>query len=86
MKHYRILGKRGRMTIPYDLRMDAGIHYNDLISIERQKDGSIRIQKEQVCDHCAGGPDLYDTLDRLSREEKQAMLVRLSLALAKEDK
>lgn len=86
MKYYRILGKRGRMTIPYELRMDAGIHCNDLISIEHQKDGSIRIQKEMVCNHCADEPNLCDTLDRLSREEKQALLVRLSLALAQEDK
>ena len=31
-KIYRILGKRGRITIPYALRMLMGFHPNDLVS------------------------------------------------------
>ena len=33
-KVYRILGKKGRTTIPYAIRKKLGITYNDLLSFE----------------------------------------------------
>ena len=35
---YRILGKRGRTTIPYSLRMALGFRPNDLVSFRREGD------------------------------------------------
>lgn len=31
-KLYRILGKRGRITIPYEIRKRVGFSYNDILS------------------------------------------------------
>ena len=33
-KIYKILGKRGRITIPYELRLKHGFAYNDVVSFE----------------------------------------------------
>lgn len=52
-KILRILGKRGRITIPYELRQSLGYKYNDLISMTPQSDGSIVIRHEDACTHCA---------------------------------
>ena len=35
---YRIIGRRGNSTIPYALRMELGIHPDDLISYTRDGD------------------------------------------------
>ena len=38
-KMYRILGKRGRITIPYEIRQRVGFAYNDVLSFEESEDG-----------------------------------------------
>ena len=35
MKTYRILGKRGRVTIPYVFRQQVGFGFNDVLSFSR---------------------------------------------------
>ncbi len=39
-KIYKILGKRGRITIPFELRIKHNFAFNDVVSFEEQKDGS----------------------------------------------
>ena len=34
IKMFKILGKRGRITIPYEIRQKVGFAYNDLLSFE----------------------------------------------------
>ena len=38
-KIYRVLGKRGRVTIPYEIRQKVGFSQNDVLSFERSEDG-----------------------------------------------
>ena len=70
--------------------MDIGC--NDILSFEQQKDDTILIRKEQVCDNCrAEQPNavtkptnettLLDFLNGLSPAEQRAALVHLSLRL-----
>ena len=54
-KIYRILAKRGRITIPYALRMLMGFHPNDLVSFTRNGDEVI-VKREKICDNC-GAPE-----------------------------
>lgn len=35
----RILGKRGRITIPYEIRQRVGFKYNDVLSFTETTDG-----------------------------------------------
>lgn len=36
-KLFRILGKRGRITIPYEIRQRVGFSYNDVLSFSTLK-------------------------------------------------
>jgi AbrB family looped-hinge helix DNA binding protein len=92
MKIYKVLGHRGRITIPFEIREAMDIGCNDILSFEQQKDDTILIRKEQVCDNCrAEQPNavtkptnettLLDFLNGLSPAEQRAALVHLSLRL-----
>lgn len=89
-KVYRILGKRGRTTVPYELRVKMGIHPNDLVSF-RCEDDEIIIKREKICDNCqplgrddapTSGMPLRDFLDSLPSEIQREALVYLSVVLA----
>lgn len=92
MKIYKVLGHRGRITIPFEIRELMDIGCNDILSFECQKDNTIVIRKEQVCDQCraeqtnavakpTNETTLLDFLNGLSPAEQRAALVHLSLRL-----
>lgn len=79
----RVLGKRGRTTIPYEIRKELGIRYNDLLSFTPTEDGrGVIIRKEIVCDGCKSlrsGEDsqettmmLYEYLSELTPKHKRS--------------
>lgn len=91
-KMYRILGKRGRITIPYEMRKRVGFSYNDVLSFTESEDGrTVLIKREKICDNCKGAPPavrddevtLLDFLNGLSAEQQRAALVHLSVKWAK---
>lgn len=76
MTIYRVLGKKGRITIPYAIRKSIGFRYNDILSFTEQNDGSVVIKREKLCDNCIDIAEEYseditleDFLDSLSEEE-----------------
>jgi len=86
LKIYRVLGKKGRITIPYEIRQRIGFRYNDVLSFTQQDDGSVLIKREKICDNCKDLKEdfeenftLEDFLDSLSEEEQRDALVHLSL-------
>ena len=91
-KLYRILGKRGRITIPYEIRRRAGFQYNDVLSFTEQDDRTIMVRREKICDNCKGtrpvvnkqadGITLLQFLDGLSADEQRAALIHLSVKWA----
>ena len=91
-KLYRILGKRGRITIPYEIRRRAGFQYNDVLSFTEQDDRTIMVRREKICDNCKGtrpavnkqsdGITLLQFLDGLSADEQRAALIHLSIKWA----
>lgn len=90
---YRVLGKRGRITIPYEIRQSIGFRYNDVLSFTQQDNGSVLIRREKICDNCIDITDDYsenitleDFLDSLSEEEQRDALVHLSLLWAEKQK
>ena len=49
----RILGKRGRITIPYEIRQRVGFKYNDVLSFTETTDGtSVVVKREKLCNNC----------------------------------
>lgn len=93
MKIYKVLGKRGRVTIPFEIREDMGIGFNDILSFEQEDEDTIVIHREHLCGMChpetpnavakpTNETTLLDFLNGLSSEEKRAALVHLSMQLA----
>ena len=87
MTMYRILGKRGRITIPFEIRQRVGFSYNDVLSFSESADGkSVTVTREKICDNCKGAAvngqpaevSLFDFLNSLSPEQQRAALVHLS--------
>ena len=49
-KLFRILGKRGRITIPYEIRKRVGFGYNDVLSFTEAADGcTVVVKREKIC-------------------------------------
>ena len=87
----RILGKRGRITIPYEIRQRVGFAYNDVLSFTEAKDGrTVIIRREKICDDCIDRErieiektvDLEDFLNDLSSEQQRKALIHLSIKWA----
>jgi len=86
-KLLRVLGKRGRITIPYEIRQRLGFAYNDVLSFAEAKDGrTVIVKREKICDDCISSEqtkfektaDLEDFLDNLSIEQQRQALIHLS--------
>ena len=89
LKIYRVLGKRGRITIPFEIRQLIGFRYNDVLSFTELDDSSVVVRKEKICDNCNELAEefeenytLEDFLDSLSEEEQRNALLHLSLLWA----
>lgn len=89
LKIYRVLGKKGRITIPFEIRQRIGFRYNDVLSFTQQDDSSVVVRKEKICDNCNEIAEEYeenytleDFLDSLSEEEQRDALIHLSLLWA----
>lgn len=93
LKIYRVLGKRGRITIPFEIRQRIGFRYNDVLSFTQQDDGSVVVRREKICDNCNEFAEefeenftLEDFLDSLSEEEQRDALLHLSLLWAEKQR
>ncbi len=94
IKLYRVLGKRGCITIPFEIRKRVGFSYNDVLSFEEQDNCTVLIKREKLCDNCetsqrhekrkADGVTLLEFLDDLSPEEQRAALIHLSVKWAEQ--
>lgn len=92
-KILRILGKRGRITIPYEIRQAVGFAYNDVLSFTESGDGkSVIVRREKLCDDCKGNDVraasndramLLEMLDTLPVELQKAAFVQLSTSLSR---
>ena len=72
-KTLKILGKRGRVTIPFEIRQRLGFKYNDILSFEDNDVDTVTVKREVLCNHCSDDlfeepidkPDDEETLRRL---------------------
>ena len=87
---FRILGKRGRVTIPYEIRQRVGFSYNDILSFTEAPDGrTVIVKREKICDNCAAEKSqrkeventitLFDFLTSLPDEQQKAAFAHLKL-------
>ena len=86
----RVLGKRGRITIPQKIREQVGFRCNDVLSFDVADDGdAVIIRREKLCMNCResaspseGEVTLQELLNSLSYQEQCAAMVQLSVNLA----
>lgn len=86
-KVFRILGKRGRITIPFEMRVQLGIMHNDILSF--QADGTkVIVTKEKLCSNCTSSEDskkliIKEYIDSLSPCDQQNLIMQLTSKLVK---
>lgn len=87
-KVYRLIGKRGRTTVPFEIRMKMRLGYNSLISYEMQDDDTVILRREKVCDGCKEPQikeaTILDVVNSLSDNEQKALHRYLTIKLEKE--
>ena len=52
MKTLRILGKRGRVTVPQEVRDEIGLERGDVVSFAVLDEDSVLVKKERLCENC----------------------------------
>ena len=55
-KTLRILGKRGRVTIPQEVRDALGMARGDVVSFAVINQDSAIVKRERICDGCSAEP------------------------------
>lgn len=88
----RILGKKGRTTIPYEFRSLLNLKQNDVLTFAMDDEcNCIVITKERICTDCIKflpSPKeipLEEYLSQLNREEKLKTIAVLSKALIEKE-
>ena len=80
-KIIRILGIKGRTTIPYIIRRILGFMTGDILSF-RIEDGCVVVKKEKLCDNCENPVwderEFDQFLDTLSPKEMAHAVKRLT--------
>ena len=85
----RILGKRGRTTIPYEFRQILNMRCNDVLTFAMNDDRNcVVITKEKICDDCIKSikvpptESLIEIVRHLGRDEQMKLATALFGMLA----
>lgn len=87
---YRVMGKRGRITIPYEFRQQVGFCCNDILSFTKQDDNTVIIKREKTSNHRTDNHytdtsvTLRELLDSLTPTQQKAAFVHLSIRWAEQ--
>lgn len=89
-KVYKLIGKRGRTTVPFDIRMKMRLGYNSLVSYELKDEDTLILRKEKICDGCREPnikeTTILDVVNSLSDTEKKALYRYLSIRMSKPER
>lgn len=89
-KIYKLIGKKGRTTIPFAIRMKTNLGYNSLVSYEIKDDNTVILHKEKVCDGCKTSGvkegSILDVINSLTETEQKALHRYLSIKLSDKEK
>ena len=93
-KPIKILGKRGRVTIPYEIRQALGFTDNDILSFTAQPDGTLLVRREKLCDDSEEKQEpaekrtsdsVMELLDSLPDSQQREILIQLSVRWAEKE-
>lgn len=65
MKTLRILGKRGRVTVPQEVRDEIGLERGDVVSFAVLDEDSVLVKKERLCENCVTETNQTDMMKLL---------------------
>ena len=87
MKIFRIIGREGRITIPWAIRQKVGFRPDDVVSFQLMEDDSVLVRRESTCGkekNPGAGRDASITafLDSLDEKQRYSALVHLSVLWA----
>ena len=89
-KLYRLIGKKGRTTVPFEIRMKMHIGYNSLVSYEMKDENTVILRHEKICDGCkdqtAREGSVLDVINSLTETEQRALFRYLSVRFAAAEK
>ena len=86
-KMIKVLGKEGRITIPFEIRIKMRIAYNDILSFEQKDEDTIIIRREKLCTNCCDKEPttrettLLDVINSLNLTEQREVLRYLAKKL-----
>ena len=78
-KHFRVLGKRGRVNIPVEIREKLGWLGNDILSFEVQSNGTLLVRKEQINAEKKDCESILAMLNALVESQQREIIIKLSL-------
>ena len=89
-KIFRILGRRGRITIPFEIRQKVGFKQDDVLSFTESEDGrTVIVRRERIFDCQKSGQvnadnemTLFDFLNSRTPKQQRAALIHLSVKWA----
>lgn len=91
-KPIKILGKRGRVTIPFEIRQALGYTDNDILSFTAQPDGTLLVRREKLCDDGEEEPaekrtsdSVMELLNSLPDSQQREILIKLSVRWAEKE-
>ena len=87
MKIFRIIGREGRITIPWAIRQKVGFRPDDVVSFQLMEDDSVLVRRERTCGKektPSAGRDasIMAFLDSLDEKQRYSALVHLSVLWA----
>jgi len=87
MKISRIIGREGRITIPWAIRQKVGFQPDDVVSFQLMEDDSVLVRRESTCGKektTGAGRDasIMAFLDSLDEKQRYSALVHLSVLWA----
>ena len=87
MKIFRIIGREGRITIPWAIRRKVGFRPDDVVSFQLVEDDGVLVRRESTCrkeKNPGAGRDASITafLDSLDEKQRYSALVHLSVLWA----
>ena len=87
MKIIRVIGKEGRITIPWAIRQKVNFQPNDVVSFQLMEDDSVLVRRESTCGkekNPGAGRDASITafLESLDEKQRYSALVHLSVLWA----
>lgn len=82
MKMYRIIGNEGRVTIPHEMRLCAGLLSNTVVSFELVSQDAVLVRREQLAgkaEHCVEMLSLKELLESLTDDQRSAAQCYLAI-------